>query len=451
MPTPRHVLIVGGTADDRRRHADAATAELGPGSIVALDAATLPFLRPKPTLLPASVPRVLRIDAIELAFPNEQSAGTRLILTQSTYTVQTWLDLIDAGDVIVATADRAALERGAAEAFSRRGPWAAFRIVNVDLEAFADPTDVIPLAPGAHPRRELTPMPPLGFAWPRVGMAAGAPSPLHLLAAAFCQASADERMRLCREAVGIAPDSPEAALALASALREIQDLGEAHQALDRSIALAPDWAAAHYEVGKFWLGCEDLPRARDGFRRASELMPSFSAACSNLGATLGELGEPDAALAAFEQALRSDANNPTLLNNVGVVNRELGQLNASEAALRQVTSLSPAFVFGHYNLGHTLFLSGRFQEALEAYLEGQRRDPERNLRQSCRLAMVRFAAGDVEGADRDLWRAADAAPPEEREDLLLEAYEIAGAVAGGPPAPGPRQAFLDRLAAAILT
>ncbi len=208
MPTPRHVLVVGGTANDRRRHADAATAELGPGSIVALDAATLPFLRPKPTLLPASVPRVLRIDAIELAFPNEQSAGTRLILTQSTYTVQTWLDLIDDGNVIVATADRAALERGAAGAFSRRGPWAAFRIVNVDLEAFADPTDVIslapgpnprreltptrrlgsarprlgvaagaqhlPLAPGPHPRRELTPMPPLGFAWPRVGMAAGA-------------------------------------------------------------------------------------------------------------------------------------------------------------------------------------------------------------------------------------------------------------------------------------
>ena len=84
-----------------------------------------------------------------------------------------------------------------------------------------------------------------------------------------------------------------------------------------------------------------------------------------------------------------------------------------------------------------MFLSGRFQEALEAYLEGQRRDPERNLRQACRLAMVRFAAGDLEGADRDLWRAADAAPPEEREDLLLEAYEIAKAVLDAAPVPGP--------------
>ena len=422
-----------------------------PGSIVAIEGSTLPFLRPDRALLQTSAPRLLRIDEIGLAFPNEQRSGTRLILTQSTYTLQTWLDVIGEDDMIIATADRAALERGAAEAFSHRGPWGAFRIVDVDLEVFADPTDVISLAPGAHPRRELTPMPPLGFAWPRVGMAAGAPCPLHLLAAAFRQGSAGERLRLCREAVALAPDAPEAVLALASALRETQDLEGAHQALDRSIALAHDWAAAHYENGKFWLGCEDLSRARDGFRRASELMPNFSAACSNLGATLGELGEPEAALAAFEQALGSDPENPTLLNNVGVVNRELGRLDRSEAALRRVNVLAPGFVFGHYNLGHTLFLSGRFQEALEAYLEGQRRDPDRNLRQRCRLAMVRFAAGDLEGADRDLWRAADAAPREEREDLLLEAYEMARAVAGGPPAPGPRQTFLDRLAAAILT
>src|SRR5438552_18403534 len=32
------------------------------------------------------------------------------------------------------------------------------------------------LAAGPHPRRELTPMPRFGFAWPQLGMAAGAPS-----------------------------------------------------------------------------------------------------------------------------------------------------------------------------------------------------------------------------------------------------------------------------------
>ena len=430
-----HTLFVGGSNDERRARADAAAANLRPGAIVVLDAGTLPFVRPSLAHLPASVPRLLRIDDIHLAFPNEQRSGTRFILTQSTYTMQAWLDLLRDEDVILATADREALSRGAAEAFAGRGPWATFEVVE--------------LGGGPDPRRELTPMPPLGVSWPRVGMAAGAPS-LSLLTAAFHQSEARERLRLCREAVTLAPEFPEAALALGSACRETQDLPLAHDAIDRALSLAPGWAAAHYEAGKFWLGCEDLARARDHFRRAGESMPRFAAAFSNLGATLGELGEPEAALAAFEQALAADAENPTLLSNVGVVRRELGQLDASEEALRRVVALAPGFVFGHYNLGHTLFLRGRFEESLEAYLEGQRRDPDRNLRQACRLAMVRFAAGDVEGADRDLWRAADAAPPDEREDLLLEAYEIGKAVLDVQPSPGPRQVFLDRLAAAIM-
>ncbi len=422
---------------------------------MSLDAGALPFVRPSLAHLPASVPRVLRIDDIHLAFPNEQQSGTRFILTQSTYTMQAWLDLLGEEDVILATADRDALSRGAAEAFARRGPWASFEIVDVG-GATQGPSESLAnfssLAPGPHPRRELTPMPPLGVAWPRVGMAAGAPHLpcLPLLVTAFRQPDAAERRRLCDEAVTLAPDFAEAVLSLASACRETQDLPMAHEAIDRALSLAPGWAAAHYEAGKFWLGCEDLARARDHFRRAGECMPRFAAAFSNLGATLGELGEPEAALAAFEQALAADAENPTLLSNVGVVRRELGQLDASEEALRKVVALAPGFVFGHYNLGHTLFLRGRFDASLEAYLEGQRRDPERNLRQACRLAMVRFAAGDVEAADRDLWRAADAAPPDEREDLLLEAYEIGKAVLDIEPSPGPKQVFLDRLAAAIM-
>ena len=63
---------------------------------------------------------------------------------------------------------------------------------------------------------------------------------------------------------------------------------------------------------------------------------------------------------------------------------------------------------------------------------------------------MRFANGDVEGAERDLWRFADQAPPEEREDLLLEAYEIAHALVVGHPQLTAQQAFLDRIAAEVM-
>jgi tetratricopeptide (TPR) repeat protein len=209
----------------------------------------------------------------------------------------------------------------------------------------------------------------------------------------------------------------------------------------------------HYESGKLWLALDDMVRARDAFAKAGDLMPAFSAAFSNLGATLGELDEPVRALAAFEQALAHDPRSFTILNNVGVVNRELGRLDASEEAFRKVVQIAPAFVFGHYNLGHTLFLAGKYRDALAAYEEGQRRDPDKSRRQGCRLAVVRLANGDVAGAERDLYHCADAAPPDEREDLLLEAYEIAQALIAHDPAraadAGQRR-FLDRLGSHIV-
>ena len=249
--------------------------------------------------------------------------------------------------------------------------------------------------------------------------------------------------------MALEPGCEVANLALASACRESGDGGGAREALDRAASLAPEWEAVFYESGKLSLVYDDLPRARDAFQRATDLMPSFSAAFSNLGATLGELGEPTAALAAFRQALAHDPLSFTILNNIGVVSRELGRLAESEAAFRRVIAINPQFVFGHYNLGHTLFLDGRYRDALVAYEEGQRRDPQQNRRQGCRLAVVRFAIGDAAGAERDLWRCADAAPPDEREDLLLEAYEIAHALLTQHPALGAQRPFLERIGAEL--
>jgi tetratricopeptide (TPR) repeat protein len=269
------------------------------------------------------------------------------------------------------------------------------------------------------------------------------------LASAFSASDSGERLRLCREAVSLAPESAVAHLGLASACRENRDGAAAREALDRAAALAPDWEAVAYESGKLSLVYDDIARARDAFQRAADLMPTFAAAFGNLGATLGELGEPDAALSAFRQALAHDPRSFTVLNNIGASCRELGRLDESEAAFRRVIEINPSFVFGHYNLGHTLFLAGKYRDALAAYEEGQRRDPQQNRRQGCRLAVVRFANGDGPGAERDFWRCASGAPDDEREALLLEAYETAHALLTQHPALEPHRSFLDRIGAEI--
>ncbi len=430
-----HLLILGGSSDDRRRLAHTNVPDTH--VVVPLDSGTLPFVRAGDVVLPPS-PRVLLLHDVECAFPNAQVGGTRLVLTQSTYLLQTWIDRLSDSDCIIATADRAALERCAPEALRGRGPWGAFTIVDTSTPITTEDTGAT-----EEQARQVT------------SVSSESSVVGRLLARAYAASASTDRLRLCRDAAASEPSSAVAWLALASACRETQDADGARGAIDSAAALAPEWEAVHYESGKLWLACDDMPRARDGFQHAADLMPTFSAAFSNLGAMLGELDETDAGLAALQQALAHDPRSFTVWNNVGVVLRELGRLDESEEALRRVIEIAPEFVFGHYNLGHTLFLSGKYAEALRAYEEGQHRDPEKNRRQGCRLAIVRLVTGDAAGAERDLWRCASAAAPDEREDLLLEAYEIASHVATNHPewhadvANSPYRAFLDRVAASI--
>ena len=249
------------------------------------------------------------------------------------------------------------------------------------------------------------------------------PEEMHPLAIAFRAVNPTVRLQQCVEYLK-AGRTPAALVATASACIEVNDYVAAARDLDEAIAQAPDWAAAHYERGKLWLRTDDMIKASESFQRAANLLPRFEPAWSNLGATLGELDRPQEALAAFERALALNPSSPQALNNVGVVRRELGRLSESEAAFRQVIQLTPGMAFGHYNLGHTLFLQGRFQAALSAYAEGQARDADRNPVQASRLALCKVATGDASGALGELQRATTGLPREYRQQLLGDTSAI---------------------------
>ena len=252
------------------------------------------------------------------------------------------------------------------------------------------------------------------------GTGGGVSSPFPL---AFRSPDPAERLSMCVAALKEGRTAA-ALVATASVCVEVNDLEAAARDLDEAIAQAPEWAAAHYERGKLWLRADDMVKASRCFERAAELLPGFGPTWANLGGTLGELDRPQEALAAFERAMALDPSSPQTLNNVGVVRRELGRLGESEAAFRQVIQLTPGMAFGHYNLGHTLFLQGRFQAALSAYAEGQARDPEKNPVQASRLALCRLATGDGAGALRELQRATAGLPREYRQQLIGDTSAI---------------------------
>jgi tetratricopeptide (TPR) repeat protein len=391
-------LIVGGTSEARAAAALRVADERGAATpFEDHGTAAWPFRRHVGGHIPADADLIIAPNVHD-AFPAGQSGGTRLVLTQSSYQVQRWLDWLDArsdGVHLVLEADREAMRRNAPEALSGRGPWARVNLIEVEPQR----TERSERSDGRADRDD----------W---------------LIAAFRASDPGERRVLCRRAADAHPDDAVVQLALGSASMEVQDLDAAEGAIERALAIDGRWDAAHFEHGKLWLRRDDMEQAARAFAEAGRLMPSFSAAFSNLGATLGELDRSEEALAAFQQALKYDPTGYTILNNIGVVSRELGRLADSEAAFRKVIAEEPEFIFGHYNLGHTLFLQGRYQAALSAYAEGQRRDPEKNPRQACRLAIVRLAAGDPEGSLRDLQRYTTDVPKDLKREIFTEAQEI---------------------------
>jgi tetratricopeptide (TPR) repeat protein len=327
-------------------------------------AATWPFRYPLCPELPPG-PVTIRASDVDQAYVNAQSAGTQLVTTQQKYLEAEWnAALARHGDAVLALAEDTEKDGGREE------------------DGVAD-----------------------------------------RLARAFRSPAPAERLALCVEALR-SSRTPAGLVATASVCMEVNDLDAAARDLDEAIEKAPEWAAAHYERGKLWLRQDDMARASECFGRAAELLPAFAPAWANLGGTLGELDRPTEALAAFERALALEPDNPQALNNVGVVRRELGRLAESEAAFRQVIQLTPEMAFGHYNLGHTLFLQGRFQAALSAYAGGQARDPDKNPVQASRFALCKIATGDSAGALRELQRTVNGLPRDYRRQLLGDTSAI---------------------------
>jgi tetratricopeptide (TPR) repeat protein len=343
---------------------DAWTTEHPTGLVIAApDPAEWPFRYPLIPELPPG-PVVLRADGVDDAFPDHQTNSTRLVTTQRAYLAAEW---------------SVALEQHAA-AWLVMTPGSVFDATRAENDAGA-------------------------------------------FAVAFRLPDPVERLKRCIDALR-AGRTAAALAATASACMEVNDFDAAARDLDEAIALAPGWPAAHFERGKLWLRIDDMVKASESFQAAASRLPRFAPAWANLGATLGELDRPAEALAAFEHALAQEPGNPQALNNVGVVRRELGRLTESEAAFREVIQRLPDLAFGHYNLGHTLFLQGRFQAALSAYAEGQARDAEKNPVQASRLALCKVATGDGAGALRDLQRAVSALPGEYRRQLLADTSAI---------------------------
>jgi tetratricopeptide (TPR) repeat protein len=400
--------MVGSDPEARDRAAsdwiDAWLSEHPDGTVlVEPSASEWPFRFPLVPRLPRG-PALVQVTDIHEAFVNHQNRSTRLVTTEALFLGETWAEALRSHGraTLVATADSGSLAEHAPEVLSGRGVFGG----------------AVRRIPGEESNPRASTQPDGGSLTP--------------LAQAFRASDPAARLRLCLDALD-ADRSAAGLVATASVCMEVNDLEAAARDLDEALSIAADWAAGHFERGKLWLRIDDMARASESFRAATRALPGFGPAWANLGGTLGELDRTTEALEAFERALACDPASPQAHNNIGVARRELGRLSDSETAFRQVIQLTPDLAFGYYNLGHTLFLQGRYQAALSAYAEGRARDAEKNPVQATRLALCKIATGDAEGALRDLQEATSALPREYRRQLLADTSTVLWALVTQKP------------------
>src|SRR5208337_732675 len=132
-----------------------------------------------------------------------------------------------------------------------------------------------------------------------------------------------------RRAIQQRPDSAEAYLRLAIALRSGGDQQGAHEAIDRTLALDPHLPGAWLQKGLISIDGGTLKAATDYFRNAVEADPQSVPARLELSAMLFRAGDFRGAQEQVESVLRFDAQNANALGGLGFLQLQQGEIDAA--------------------------------------------------------------------------------------------------------------------------
>ncbi|KIS66363.1 uncharacterized protein UMAG_10205 [Mycosarcoma maydis] len=86
-----------------------------------------------------------------------------------------------------------------------------------------------------------------------------------------------------------------------------------------------------------------------------------------------------AAIEAYGKAIELNPNSPVYFSNRAAAFSQIGQHDSAIDDAKQASKIDPKFGKAYSRLGHALFSSGRYQEAVEAYQKGVEVDPSNEV------------------------------------------------------------------------
>jgi TolB-like protein/Flp pilus assembly protein TadD len=146
-------------------------------------------------------------------------------------------------------------------------------------------------------------------------------------------------------------------------------LGEVKSEIERALAIAPDSPEAHLALGMFhYWGRHDFDSALKEFDRAVELQPSNSVSRQYRAAIYSRRGEWQRSLAEYERAAELDPRDVWIPDQIGAKYLSVRRWSDAEHWLKHALALDPHHVGAAYRLNLTYIAStGDIQRARRAW------------------------------------------------------------------------------------
>jgi len=176
------------------------------------------------------------------------------------------------------------------------------------------------------------------------------------------------------------PDEPDALQMLGIAKRMQGHDADAEKFYARSLAVKPDQPNVHHNLGNMLRLQGRADEAIAAQREAIRLKPNYAEAHLDLGLALSLKGDFTGAEKAFRDALRVQPNFLFAKQALAATLNDLGRPKEAEAMMRQTIALGirdPRQLAAlEHNLGVSVKMQGRYEEALRLFDAAQSKVPE---------------------------------------------------------------------------
>ncbi len=150
---------------------------------------------------------------------------------------------------------------------------------------------------------------------------------------------------------------------------------EAVESFQNMLVFNPRIPEIHFNVAALFTELGDAAQAIASYRKALQLKPDFTVAHFNLGILLQARNSLQEAAYHYREALKIEPVFFEALGNLGAVLQLQGLLDEAEQCYRNALALKPD-ARGYFNLGTTLHDQGEHEDALHAFQEAVRLDPQ---------------------------------------------------------------------------